>query len=60
MTRTFTISSVCSKDALSTKEAPIVESGLITLKPEEIQQKQKLSGKITVSAKVNKTKQINY
>lgn len=48
------MSSIHSKDVLSTKEAPFVESGLVTLKPEEAQQKQKLSGKISVPTKVRR------
>lgn len=53
MKRSFSVSSVYSKDALSSKEAPIVDSGLVTLKPEEVQQKKKLAGQITVPVKVD-------
>lgn len=40
------------KDALRTKEAQIVDNDLVTVKPEELQQKQKLAGSITVAKKV--------
>ncbi|XP_063700421.1 NADH dehydrogenase [ubiquinone] iron-sulfur protein 4, mitochondrial [Culicoides brevitarsis] len=49
----FSTSSVVRKDPLSSKEAPIEENTVVTLKPEEIKQKQKLAGTITVPKKVD-------
>uniref|UniRef100_A0A336ME65 NADH dehydrogenase [ubiquinone] iron-sulfur protein 4, mitochondrial n=1 Tax=Culicoides sonorensis TaxID=179676 RepID=A0A336ME65_CULSO len=49
----FSTSSLVCKDVLSTKEPVIEDNNLVTLKPEEIRQKQKLAGTIAVPTKVD-------
>lgn len=49
----ITTSACHLKDVLTTKEAQIVDNNLVIQKPEELQQQQKLAGKITVPTKVS-------